>query len=113
MDSRLNFQQLVACIISIRNQDEVSLPASLSLFRLGKQPAELAKTPVKDIDDAISASTFHLQKACRIQKIAQITTEKYQSHLPINRDFIESLTGVSQKCASLALGIAVTSRLSR
>lgn len=100
------FQQLIACIISIRTRDEVSLPAALSLFRLGKLPDELATVTVQEIDQTISASKFHLQKAYRIQEIAQLTKEKYNSKLPVDRKVIESLPGIGPKCASLALGIA-------
>lgn len=33
------FERLVACIVSIRTRDEVSVPAALRLLRLGRTPA--------------------------------------------------------------------------
>jgi endonuclease-3 len=100
------FQQLIACVISIRTRDEVALPASLALLGLAETPEDLLRIPIDDIDRAISTSTYHLQKAYRIRRIAQIAQEEFKSNLPCDRSVIESLPGIGPKCASLALGIS-------
>src|SRR5437763_2691033 len=64
------FQQLVACIISIRTTDEVSLPTALALLSLAPTPTEVAALDVADIDAAIRSSTFHGAKAAQIHAIA-------------------------------------------
>src|SRR6476659_2090646 len=53
------FQQLVACIISIRTTDEVSLPTALALLSQAPTPREVVALDVTDIDAAIGSSTFH------------------------------------------------------
>src|SRR6266576_3105042 len=45
------FQQLVACVISIRTRDEVSLPTAIKLFETASTPADVAALPVKRIDE--------------------------------------------------------------
>jgi endonuclease III len=100
------FQQLIACVISIRTLDEISLPLSISLFELAKTPGEILKISVSKIDEIISKCTFHTHKAYRIREIARIAQENYGSQLPCDRSVIESLPGIGPKCASLALGIS-------
>jgi len=53
------FQQLVACIISIRTYDEVSLPVSITLLKRAPTPEKMAKLTERQIDALISKSTFH------------------------------------------------------
>src|SRR3954463_11750140 len=52
------FQQLVACIISIRTTDEVSLPTALALLKRAPTPAAIARLGVKEIDALIHSATF-------------------------------------------------------
>src|SRR5947208_2532744 len=47
------FEQLVACIISIRTLDEITLPTARRLFARARTPAELVKLSEEEIDDLI------------------------------------------------------------
>src|SRR3954452_3824474 len=69
------FEQIVACVISIRTRDEVSLPVALELFEHAPTPAAIAKLPVARIDRLIRASTFHRGKAETIRAVAKRTVE--------------------------------------
>jgi endonuclease-3 len=100
------FAQLVACVISIRTRDEVSLPTSLTLLDAAPTPAQMAKLSVAKIDSLIRASTFHRSKAETIREIARRTVEEFDGTLPCNADVLMSFKGVGPKCANLALGIA-------
>ena len=51
------FEILVACIISIRTRDEVTLPTSRRLFTRAATPAAVAKLTPKEIDALIGDST--------------------------------------------------------
>lgn len=100
------FEQLIACLISVRTYDEVSLPAAERLFQRARTPASLAALPIKDIDAMINASTFHERKAAQIQTIAQRVTEEYSGELPCDAEVLQSFSGIGPKCANLAMGIA-------
>lgn len=100
------FAQLVACILSIRTRDEVSLPVALALFQRAASPAELAALSEADIDALIGASTFHEAKARQIRDLARRTVEEFDGTLPCDADVLQSFRGVGPKCANLALGIA-------
>jgi endonuclease III len=100
------FEQLIACIISIRTYDETSIPVSEALFGLARTPAQMAQLSVEQIDRAIRESTFHENKAPQIKQIAQQILHEYGGELPCNFDVLTSFHGVGPKCANLTLGIA-------
>ena len=100
------FQQLVACVISIRTRDEESLPLSIRLFEAGPTPEAIAALPVEEIDHLIRPSTFHERKAVQIRAIARRVVEEFGGELPCDFETLTSFDGVGPKCANLALGIA-------
>jgi len=100
------FEQLVACMISIRTYDEVSLPTARKLFARAHTPEQVSKLTVNEIDDLINASTFHERKAEQIHTIANRIIDEYNGELPCDRDILLSFPGVGPKCANLVLGIA-------
>ena len=100
------FEQLLACIISIRTYDEVTLPVSRTLFAQARTPAEIARLTWEELDPLISPSTFHERKANQILAIAREVEEKFGGTLPGDRDVLLSFAGVGPKCANLVLGVA-------
>lgn len=100
------FQQLVACIISIRTYDEVSLPAAVKLFEKAPDAESIASLSEKQIDSLISTSTFHETKAKQIRAIAVATVDQFGGELPADAEVLMSFKGVGPKCANLALGVA-------
>lgn len=100
------FQQLVACILSIRTTDEVSLPTALALLELAPTPERMAALTPGDIDQVIRSVSFHGPKARQIHEIARQAAEEHAGELPPDADVLQSFTGVGPKCANLALGVA-------
>jgi endonuclease-3 len=100
------FEQLVACIISIRTRDETMLPTARRLFERARTPAEMLRLTVEEIDRLIAACTFHEGKAGQIREIARRAVEEHGGTLPCDADVLLSFHGVGPKCAHLVLGIA-------
>jgi len=100
------FEILVACIISIRTFEEVTLPTSRKLFAAARSPAQVAKLGVEQIDDLIHACTFHRPKAQSIHEIAQRAVKEFGGEIPCDFDVLTSFAGVGPKCANLVLGVA-------
>ena len=100
------FEQLLACIISIRTFDEVTLPVSRRLFARARTPAQVARLSWEELDGLISPSTFHERKAQQMLAIARQVSEHYGGVLPGERDVLLSFAGVGPKCANLVLGVA-------
>src|SRR6266545_274595 len=100
------FEQLVACIISIRTYDEVMIPTARRLFERARTPAQMVKLTPEEIDALIRTSTFHERKAAQIHVIAQRVLDEYDGKLPCDPEILMSFAGVGPKCANLVLGIA-------
>jgi endonuclease-3 len=100
------FEQLVACIISIRTRDETTMVCSRRLFGLARTPAEMSRLTSGEIDAAIGASTFHEPKSRQILAIARRIVAEHGGELPCRDEVLLSFAGVGPKCANLVLGIA-------
>jgi endonuclease-3 len=100
------FEQLVACMISIRTFDEVTIPTAKRLFELARTPQAIAKLTPAAIDELIHACTFHERKAQQIHAIAKLTVQTYGGELPCDANVLMSFSGVGPKCAHLVMGVA-------
>lgn len=100
------FEQLLACIISIRTRDEVTLPVSRRLFARARTPGEIFQLAPQEIEALIVPSTFYERKAVQIREIARQVQEEYGGELPCDEQVMMSFTGVGLKCTNLVLGIA-------
>src|SRR5262249_20259182 len=100
------FEILVACIISIRTRDEITLPTSRRLFARARTPNEAAKLSPAEIGELIGDCNYHEVKAPRIHEIARRAVADYGGDIPCDEDVLLDFHGVGPKCAHLVLGIA-------
>jgi len=100
------FEQLVACIISIRTYDEVMLPTARKFFERARTPDDVSRMTTREIDELIRPSTFHERKARQIHQIARRIVDDHGGSLPCDAEVLLSFEGVGPKCANLVLGIA-------
>lgn len=100
------FEQLVACLLSVRTRDEVSVVAARRLFDVARTPADLAVMAPHAIDALIPDVTFHERKAVEIRDIATRVRDEFGGELPCDDETMRSFSGIGPKCANLALGIA-------
>jgi endonuclease-3 len=100
------FEQLIACIISIRTYDEVSLPVSRRLFARARTAEAMSQLSTAEIIQLIEGTSFPGNKGPQIKAIAQQLVDEYDGQLPCNRELLLSFKGVGPKCANLAMGIA-------
>ncbi len=103
---RSPFEQLIACMISIRTYDEVSIKLARQLFARARTPREVSRLSEAEIDRLIYGCTFHERKAAQILAIARRLVDEYGGELPCDEELILSFSGVGIKCANLAMGIA-------
>jgi endonuclease-3 len=101
-----SFEQLLACIISIRTYDETTIPCAKRLFAAARTPAQVLALQPAQIDTLISPCTFHEPKAQQMWEIARILQHDHGGELPCDFELLTSFRGVGPKCANLVLGIA-------
>jgi endonuclease III len=104
------FEQLIACMLSVRTRDEVSIVAARRLFNVARTPDALAAMTPDTIDTLIPDVTFHERKAEQIRGIALRVRDEFAGGLPCDPDIMQSFAGIGPKCANLALGIACDQR---
>ena len=97
------FELLVACIISIRTLDAVTLSCVYRLFAQARTPLAMSQLTPAAIDDAIHACTFEAMRprntiACRV-------VAAYSGYCRVTPD-LALVPRVGPKCANLVLGIA-------
>jgi len=100
------FEQLVACMISIRTYDEVTLPTARRLFAVARTPEAVSRLTPAEIDELIRACSFHERKAGQIHQIARRVLDEYNGEVPCEYEVLLTFPGVGPKCANLMLGIA-------
>jgi len=100
------FEQLLACIISIRTLDEVSIPVSQRLFAKVRTPEQLLKLSPQELEGLLYGSSYNGQKAYTMLGIAQTVINDFNGEVPADYEQLTALKGVGPKCANLTLGIA-------
>jgi endonuclease-3 len=100
------FETLVACLISVRTRDEVTLPTARRLFSIARTPAAILQLGEAKLDRLIHVSSFHEAKARQILTIARRVVEEHGSNLPCDEEILLSFGGVGPKCTNLVLGVA-------
>ena len=99
------FEQMLACVISIRTLDETTIPVSLRLFGQARTPEAVMELGESRLEQLLAGSTFPGQKAATILRIAATATEQPDGQLPQSFEQLTAIKGVGPKCANLALGV--------
>jgi endonuclease-3 len=100
------FEQLLACMISIRTLDEVTVVVGRRLFARARTPQEILKLNAREIDNLIQPSRFHERKADQMLVIARRVMDEFGGEVPCDQQVLMSFDGIGLKCANLTLGIA-------
>lgn len=103
---RSPFEQLVACLLSIRTLDEVSLKVALQLLARATNPEDILKIPEQELAEIVRPCTFPGQKAASLRRISQKIMSDFKGRAPRDFEGLTSLPGIGPKCANLVLGIA-------
>lgn len=100
------FEQLIACLLSVRTRDETSVVAARRLFEIARAPDALAEMDPDAIDALIPDVTFHERKAVQIRDIARRVRDEFGGELPCDDETMRSFSGIGPKCTNLVLGVA-------
>lgn len=94
---------LIACILSLRTNDNTTYPATLRMLKLGKSPKDFAKCDFESLKNAIYPVGFYSNKAKQIIELSKELVEKYSSQVPCSIDELCKFNGVGRKTANLTI----------
>lgn len=100
------FQQVVACLISVRTFEEVTMPICRELFAVAPDAAAMVALGQDGMLQIIRRSTFSDRKAGQIMAIARRTEDEFGGEIACDADLVRSFNGIGVKCTNLALGIS-------
>lgn len=99
------FRVLVSTLISLRTKDEVTLKASLRLFKKISSPRQLATLSEAEIEQLIYPAGFYKTKAKNLKAISGILVAVYAGRVPADEEKLLALPGVGRKTANLVLNL--------
>ena len=97
------FKILVSTILSSRTKDEITKQASQRLFLKVKNPNDLIKLSIKEIEKLIYPVGFYRVKARNLKKLAEILIKDYNGKVPNSINELIKLPGVGRKTANLVV----------
>lgn len=99
------YKVLIACILSLRTKDEVTIPASERLFAVADIPEKMIGLSPKAIEKLIFPTGFYKTKAVTIINISQRLLDEFGGEVPNTMEALLSFKGVGRKTANLVLGL--------
>ena len=99
------FRILIACLLSLRTQDQTTANASRRLFSLADTPSQILALSGRQIEQAIYPVGFYKTKAKQIRGICQNLIENFAGQVPDTIDDLLTLKGVGRKTANLVVTV--------
>jgi endonuclease-3 len=106
LDFETPWQLLVATILSAQCTDKMVNQVTPALFERYPDPAALAKSPQRRVEQLIRRTGFYAQKAKAIRSAAKRVAEEFHGEVPKTLDQLTTLQGVGRKTASVVIGTA-------
>jgi endonuclease-3 len=99
------YKILIGCILSLRTQDTVSLPASQRLFSRAANLEKMVALSAAQIEKIIYPVGFYRNKAKQIVEINRRLTDEFDGKVPPTMEGLLDFKGVGRKTANLVLSL--------
>jgi endonuclease III len=97
---------LIACLLSLRAKDAITIHTCQTLFNKVKTPKKLISLPIKELEKIIFKGGFYKQKAKMLHEVSKILLTKYDGTVPNEISELLRIKGIGRKTANLVLGKA-------
>lgn len=94
---------LIACLLSLRSRDVVTIHVCRELFTYARTPQELLRIPIKQLEKIIHKIGFFRKKAETLRSVSNELIERFGGKVPHTEQELLSLKGVGRKTANLVL----------
>jgi endonuclease-3 len=99
------YKVLVACVLSLRTKDEVTIPASERLFAVADTPETMVALAPETIEKLVFPVGFYKTKARSIIEFSQTLLDDFGGRVPDTIEALLTLKGVGRKTANLVVGL--------
>ncbi len=103
LNSKTNFQLLIAVLLSAQCTDVRVNQITPKLFLIGNNALKMSKLPISKIYKIIRPCGLAPQKAKAISKLSKILVKEYKGRVPNDMNSLEKLPGVGHKTASVVM----------
>jgi endonuclease-3 len=97
------FLVLIACLLSLRTKDTVSLPASCRLFEYARTPQEILALSSEEIVRIIYPVLYYRRKSVVLHTVSRCLLDRFGGVVPSNKNDLLSIPGIGPKTANLVL----------
>lgn len=95
------FKTLIACLLSLRTQDENTKKASRALFRVADTPKKILRLSQKKLEKLIYSSGYYRNKAKTIKHVSSVILKKHKGKVPSEISELMKIKGVGRKTAAI------------
>ena len=96
---------LIACLLSLRARDLMTIHVCRDLFNKVTTPAALLALPINELEKIIYRTGYYKTKARVIREVSSALLERFAGKVPDTYESIISIKGVGPKTANLVLGM--------
>lgn len=96
---------LVACLLSLRARDAMTIHVCRELFRAVQTPSQLLALPPDQLEQLVYRSGYYKTKAKVLREVSQNLLNRFDGKVPATYESIISIKGVGPKTANLVLGL--------
>lgn len=99
------YKALVACILSLRNLDEVTFPIADKLFEVADTPEKIIELGLENLQKYVKSINYYKTKAENIISLSHIIIEQYSGKVPDTIDELMKFRGVGRKTANITISV--------
>ncbi|MEI7475175.1 MAG: endonuclease III [bacterium] len=99
------YKSLVACILSLRNLDEVTFPIADRLFEVADTPQKIINLGVQKLQEYTKSINYYKTKAENIMLLSQQIIDDYNGEVPETIDELMKFRGVGRKTANITISV--------
>ena len=100
------FKILISCLLSLRTQDKNTEKASTRLYAVAETPEQIARLPIKKLEQLIFSSGHYKKKARTLKHVSKELIKRFNSKVPQTREELMSIKGIGPKTANIVLAFA-------
>ena len=94
-----DYELLIAVVLSAQTTDKSVNLVTPVLFNKYQSLEALANADIKDVEEVIKSIGLYKNKAKNIVELSKVLVEKYDGHVPEDKDALVTLPGVGNKTA--------------